>query len=241
MNSPTPYRLVCLVTVFAALTLPGSADTLTLQNKASLTRPITRLTSAGVILDKNQMVSWTNLANLVFDRPPLQAPGQRLLLRNGIGLCGILARTTRDTLTFRSITAGELTVPWSEVTAIRYGQSNRFPDSISLQPGEILVVLNNDERNKGTLMGATDQQLVLRTPEGMKKMATENITWLIAFPTIFASRNVVILLRNGDRLNGPVLWNQNEFSVTVNGRTLNMDQAAIRAIINPGATPQEKE
>ena len=241
MNSSLPIFLCCLLAILPAGLLPVSADTLTLQNKASLSRPITRFTATGVILDKNQMVSWTNLASLVVDRPSLQAPGQRLLLRDGTGVCGILARTTRDSLTFRSISAGELTVAWTNVTAIRYGQSNRFPETGPLKSGEILVVLNNEEQLKGSLMGATDQQLVLRTPDGMKKIETGNITWLIAHPSILPPRSLVILLRNGDRLNGPVSWNQTQFSVTVDGRTVNMDQAAIRAIINPGAAPREKE
>lgn len=124
MKTFMPNRLFWLLPVLAAvLSASASADTITFQNKATMTRPIVRLTAAGILVDKNQMAAWASVASVLFDRAPLQAPGQLLLLRNGIGLCGIVAHTTRDALTFQSITAGEITVAWSNVTAIRYGPS----------------------------------------------------------------------------------------------------------------------
>ena len=242
MKTHHSHWISCLLPLLAAaVSSVAQADTITLLNKATLTRPIVRLTDAGVLVDKNQMASWTNIASVLFDCAPLQAPGQRLLLRNGIGLCGMVAHTTRDGLTFRSITAGEITVAWSNVTAIRYGQSTRFPDHIEPKTGEIILISDDNERTQGALVGSTDQQILLRTADGMKKVPTEDLAWLVVYPSVYASRELVLILRNGDRLNGPVIWTNNTFSVTVNNQTLTMDQAAIRAIVNPGAAPKEKE
>lgn len=71
----------------------------------------------------------------------------------------------------------------------------------------------------------------------MKKTSIEDVAWLVVYPTVYASRDLTLILRNGDRLNGPVIWKNNSFSVTVNNQTVTMDQAAIRAIVNPGAAP----
>lgn len=241
MTTHPSFRYFCILTGLSVLASLAFADTITLRSQSTLSRPVTRLATTGIILDKNQMVNWTNVASLVYDRPPLQAPGQRLLLRSGIGLCGTVARTTGENIIFRSITAGEITVAWSNVTAIRYGQSNRFPENADIKAGEILLVLNDEERITGTFMGATEQQLLLRTADGMKKNAIDDIVWLVVHPTVFSSRNMTLILRNGDRLNGPVIWKNNEFSVMINDQPVNMDQAAIRAVINPGAVLKEKE
>jgi hypothetical protein len=205
-----------------------AADSVATRDGTSGTGSIVRLTAAGVSLSGGQTVAWTNVASVCRDRPALQAPGQRLALRNGTALCGLIRRATKDSIVFCSVAAGEFEVAWSNVSWVCFepevSRVKRAPDWTRA----CKVVKTDGTRRGGSLMMATWRQLLLKTSEGLEKIETGEVAWLLSGPP--PARGDALTLRNGDRLCGPVTWRNETALVDVNEKQVEVDQSAIEQI-----------
>jgi len=213
------------MTAWTAVSITA-ADSVATCDGTKATGSIVRLTAAGVALSDGQTVAWTNVARLGRDRPLFLDPGQRLVLRNGTALCGLVRRTTKDSVVFRSVTAGELEVVWTNVSAIRFEAEGNRPPMSPTGAGGCEVVKTDGKRIGGSLVMATRRHLLLRTSEGLGKVDAGEVAWLIVGPPPAAVD--ALMLRNGDRLCGPVTWRNEMALVEVNGKKLEVHQAAIQ-------------
>lgn len=202
-----------------------AADSVTTRDGIGVTGSIVRLAADGVSLSGGQTVAWTNVASVRRDRPALQAPGKRLALRNGTALCGIIRRVTKDSVVFCSVAAGEFEVAWSNVSAIRFETEGSRPQGGPNGTGVCEVVKIDGTRRGGSLILATRRQLLLKTSEGLEKIETGDVTWLLSGPPPVGGD--ALILRNGDRLCGPVTWRNETALVDVNGKQVAVDQSAI--------------
>ncbi len=189
---------------------------------------IVRLAAAGVSLSGGQNVPWTNVSGLRRDRAPLQAPGQRLVLRNGTELSGLLRRATSELVVFRGVTSGEIEVAWTNVSRIRFETGGLPLKSGSNWTGVFEIVKTDGVTRGGKIMAATRRQILLRTADGLEKFDAGDVAWLIAGPPPLVTDAVT--LRNGDRLCGPPAWRNENLLADVYGKSVEVDQSAIQAI-----------
>jgi len=218
------YFMWLAVMACTAMTVTA-ADSVATRDGTSVTGGIVRLTAAGVCLSGGETVAWTNVANVRRDRPALQSPGQRLTLRNGTALCGLIRRATKDSVVFCSVAAGEFEVAWSNVSWVCFepevSRAKRAPDWTRVCE----VVKTDGTRHGGSLIMATRRQLLLKTSEGLEKIETGDVVWLLVGPP--PDRGDALVLRNGDRLCGLVTWRNETALVDVNGKQVEVDQSAI--------------
>ena len=212
------------VTVLTAMSVMAAESVVT-RDSTKVSGIIAKLGADGVSFSGGQMVAWTNVVTLARDRAPLQAPGQRLVLRNGTALCGLVRRATSDGVVFCSVAAGELTVAWTNVSWIRFEPVKVGTKSVPNGTAACEVVKTDGTRRSGSLMMATQRQLLLKTSEGLEKVDTGEVAWLLVGPAPGIS--AAMTLRNGDRLSGPVTWQNGKARVDVNGKPVDVEQSAI--------------
>lgn len=173
------------------------------------------LSQESVILADNRVVPVTGLVSIAFSRGPVVAQGQSLVLTDGSALSGVLHDIGSTAVTFRSTSLGPVAFPLSRVAAVCFAR-NVPPDRIKSpsSAGKTLAALKTGESREGEIFGVSDTRVVIRTQRGLEQIAKTDLLYLGMGKASARSR---IVLRNGDRLNGPVAWKGTQFAVIIGG------------------------
>lgn len=166
-----------------------------------------------ITLTNRQSFAIGEVVSLAFSRPPVVAQTRGIILCDGSVLNGTLHELSTNAVVFRSTSLGRLTLSYQTVSAV-YFNPGVSPADIKLPaPGKILAVQKAGLAREGELLAISPSRLVLRTDKGLEQMASADLLYL----SMNAVKNTPakIILRNGDRLNMPVVWKNFNYEVNV--------------------------
>lgn len=204
--------LVAVLTVVQVV----HADLIETMDRKTVEGRITALADDGVSTAAGARVVWAGVRRLVFDRSFVHAAEARLLLRDGSSVCGVVRRLTPERIVFRSISAGELDLGLDQVAALQFSEGAALDTVRNASSTNVVAVLRSGLVRAGTLVFASANNVLLKTPDGLEKMAIDNLSGLV-FDRVPLPGAPGVVLRNGDVLCAPPQWSGGELKIRVAG------------------------
>ena len=174
-------------------------------------------------------LAWADVRRVVFSRPAVHAAETRLLLRDGSALCGVIRRLTKDRIVFRSVSVGELDLGMDQVAALEFADGAALAAVRNASATNVVALLRSGLVHSGTLVFASANNLLLKTTDGMEKLALENLSGLVV-AAIPASGGPGVVLRNGDVFCASPQWSSEGFNTTVGGINVAINFEALAEI-----------
>ena len=198
------------------LALPLRADLVETADRKTVEGRIAAVADDGVRTAAGAVMAWPDVRRVVFDRPPVHASEARLLLRDGSIVCGAVRRLTRDRIVFRSVSVGELDLGLDQVAALQFAGDAALDTVRNASASNVVAVLRSGLVRSGPLAFASANNVLVKTPDGLEKMALDNLSGLV-FDRVPPSGGAGVVLRNGDVLCAPPQWNGAVLKTSVGG------------------------
>ncbi|MEI8242845.1 MAG: hypothetical protein WCI17_06225 [bacterium] len=220
-----PARIQRWLARFAALgcvaalvlfALSARADLVETADRKTVEGRIAAVADEGVRTAAGALVAWADVRRVVFDRPPVRAVETRLLLRDGSSVCGLVRRLTNDRIVFRSVSAGELDLGLDQVAALQFAGGAALDTVRNVSGSNVVAVLRSGLVRSGTLVFVSANNVLVKTADGLEKMALENLTGLVS-GRVPPPGGPGVVLRNGDVLCAPPQWGNGALKVCVGG------------------------
>lgn len=208
----------------------GGADTVTVAPEATREGTVTAIDGQTLTLDGRQTVPWATVRRVVLNRTPVVMPDGGLVLRDGTRLGGLIREIVGGRCTFRSVTAGTLTVPVSDLAALYFVPGFSLTELKTPAPGKAVVAFKAGGFTEGVVTNWSTTHLLVQVGERLNKVALADVRYL-ALAALPAPSGIG--LRNGDRVCRPVTWQQDRFTVELGGRPVQVGLAAVAEIVGP--------
>jgi len=225
--APLPFFADLAALLLAAL--PVCADLVETADRKTVEGRIVAVAGDGVRTASGALVAWPDVRRVVFDRPSVHAAETRLLLRDGSIVCGVVRRLTPERIGFRSVSAGELDVGLDQVAALQFAEGAALATVRNASATNVIAVLRSGLVRSGTLAFASANNVLLKTPDGLEKMALDNLSGL-AFDRAPLPGGPGVVLRNGDVLCAPPQWSDNGMKTSVGGVAVTIGFEALAEI-----------
>ena len=221
---PARVSAVAAVLCVGLLGHADAADTVTVDGKP-VSVEVVGVTDSHVQCREHEPIPRKDVSSIAFDRFDVVAKQQGILLRDGTRLSGVLRRTGVREVTFRSTSLGLMAIPRKNIAAATY----RKPEDATADlpaPGkdDVVAVLENGVRRRGSLLAWTPAGVVLRTDSGPATLSEKRLA-AVVFAKV--SDRTSVVLRNGDRIAFPVTWKGQSLTVNIpfaeTDITLNLD------------------
>lgn len=189
---------------------------------------VAAVTEDGVRLASGTTIAWDGVKRVIFDRSSVVASTARLRLNDGTSVCGVVRSFTSAHIVFRSVSIGELDVPLARVTALQFAGGTPLASVADASSSNIVVLLKSGLMRRGVLVAASASNMLLKTKDGMEKLALENIEGVVFGRSTPAGMTLV--LRNGDLLCATPEWKKDSLRVNAGGATVTVALEALAEI-----------
>jgi hypothetical protein len=196
--------------------LSARADQIETADRKTVEGRIAAVAGDGVRTAAGAVVAWPDVRRVVFDRPSVHAAEARLLLRDGSVICGVVRRLSQERIGFRAVSAGELDLGLDQVAALQFAEGAALATVRNASATNVVAVLRSGLVRSGTLAFASANNVLLKTPDGLEKMALDNLAGLV-FDRVPPPGGPGVVLRNGDVLCAPPQWSDGGMKTSVGG------------------------
>jgi hypothetical protein len=217
------------VVALVLFALSARADLVETVDRKTVEGRIAAVADDGVRTAAGALVPWADVRRVVFDRPAVCAAETRLLLRDGSSLCGLVRRLTNDRVVFRSVSAGELDLALDQVAALQFAGGAALDTVRQASGTNVVAVLRSGRMRSGTLVFVSANNVLVKTADGLEKMALANLSGLV-FDRVPPPGGPGVVLRNGDVLCAPPLWSNGTLKIGVGGAAVTIAVEALAEI-----------
>ena len=205
------------------------ADLVETADRRAIEGRVAAVADDGVHFAGGMLVAWPEVRRVTFDRPAVPPAATRLLLRDGSSLCGVVRRLTTERIVFRSVAVGELDLGMDQVAALQFADNAMLHAVRNAAATNVVALFRAGLVRSGTLAFASANNVLLKTPDGMEKMALENLSGLV-FERVPMPGGPGVVLRNGDVLCAPPQWSGGGLKTSVGGVAVTVAPEALAEI-----------
>ena len=207
-----------LVILFTAYSL--SADQVILNNGKQESLNISKI-SAAAITGSGKSVPLSKIKGINFSSSELPAKKTGIIFKDGSLLTGVIRKTNKKEIVFRSTAFGVITLPLSDIAAIFYQGTGLAIKSINkLRKFPVIIQLSGTELT-GKRLWCDLKSAGILTKSGLKKILAENLALVCYAKSDDKSQ---VTLRNGNKLPKP----QSQNGTSLKFRFGNMPIAAVK-------------
>lgn len=217
----SPFRVTAAI-LLLSLAAGLRADTLVRRDGTRVEAQVTGIADGKVALQAGGPLALADLRTWRHDAFAVASRPRGIVLRDGTRLCGIWRKLTPQTIEFRSVTFGALTMPLEQVAAVYYQAPE--PGS-ALRAGQAAAVLQADgTRQEGQFMWADEASVGLLTTAGLKKLPAAGVT-LVVLRDVTVAGN--LRLRNGDCLAAVKNYAGDSLELDIAGKQMSLPLKAV--------------
>ena len=218
----------CLLVLLAAWQ-PVLADLIETVDRRMLDGSIATVSDDGVRTVAGALVPWANVRRVLFDRTAVPASETRLLLRDGSIVSGVVRRLTQARITFRSVALGEMDLGVDQIAAVQLAAKSTIRAVRDASATNVVAILRSGPTRSGSLVFASASNVLIKTPDGLEKLAFENLSGLV-FDRIPPPGGPGVVLRNGDVLCGVPQWSGTGLKASAGGVAVTISLDAVAEI-----------
>jgi hypothetical protein len=220
-----PAALCLVISLTAAVV---RADLVETTDRHAMEGRVAAVAEDGVHLASGATLAWDGVKRVVFDRPSVVAANARLRLNDGTFVCGVVRGFTSAHIVFRSVSMGEMDVPLTRVAALQFAGSASLATVGDASSSNIVVLLKSGLVRRGVLVAASASNMLLKTKDGMEKLALDNVESVVFGRSTPAG--MTLILRNGDQLCAKPEWQNGNLRVNAGGATVTVALEALAEI-----------